>query len=1045
MPSLLRTSAILFLTLCLLASAPPQAIAQADDLQRRAYLAGNGFLARGMDALAVEEYRKFLNANPEHTDAPTARYGLGVALQRLGRNEEAIEAIDGIGRAPGFRFATESQVVAAGAEFALGRHAEVIRRLTPMLATAEQRATESIAPLLIESMHRNNEHESAAQAATVIIDRFSVRTLGERGAIFAALSAERTGEDDNAIRWADWIIQNSEDDAIKPLASLCVARMRLQGGDAAQAARISQRVAEQGPESCRVDALNILAEALNQSGRTEEADRVYAMLQQHDGDAADGSILIQRGVIAFENGQFEQALRFFAGGDDGSERVARWAARCETRLGLHREAAQRLATIDDPSAGAVYEMAAALRESGETEAASAAFGRFLRMDDDQTESLRPHASLALASIDHAQGRYASCADRCRDLLDGSADEAITSTAKLLLAESLYLEGDLQGAKAVYTACLESAPRDASSKSIAYRLGMIHTQLGETATAETILRSVTRGASTPAEFAPGLRTLGDLAMGNSDWQDAVESYSAYFQITDGDAATRMKLGIALARLHREPQALESLDQAIEGDLPDAQRARAHLERGDLRDSLDDPAGATDDWRRAMTLDASGAISTAAGQRLSSNALASGDTDAARMQLTSLIGATEDDAARAAAILDLGRLELRAGENEEAAATLSQLPLGDLPEHRQSEALACLSIACARSGDDRGAALADRQLGAGEQSLPDSLRTPLLYERAWRHRRAGETDLAIACYERLIESASGAPIVSSATVELADLLIESGQTQDAIARLRTLTGSDFADPSAASDASIRLGMLLYQEGLHADAVDAMQPALDQSDPDDRGLDRARLLCGESLFQLGLWASAVTHLEIASESDDRSIAEPALLRLGAGAAELQRWAVSESAYRAVLDRFGDTPHRTAALFGIGWALESSGDPEAAIGTYREAAEGATETAARAQFQLGECLFALGRHEEAASELIKVDILYASPRWSAAALYEAGRCFDAIGERDKAIEQWEQVLTTEDAGEWAAMAQARLGEASRPAVATESGNNTPTNTDLD
>ncbi len=824
-----------------------------------------------------------------------------------------------------------------------------------------------------------------------------------------------------------------------------MARMQLLGGDPAQAARIAQEVAEEGSDSCRVDALNILAEALNQSGRTDDADRVYAMLQQSGANADDGSILIQRGVIAFEKGEYAQALRFFEDGDTGSERVARWAARCESRLGMHREAAARLASIEQPSAGALYELATAQREAGETDAASDSFQRFLRLDDEQTNSLRPHAQLALASIDHAQGRYASCADRCRSLLDSDAETSITSTAGLLLAESLYLEGDLHAAKDAYTACLESATDGDSSKSIAYRLGMIHTQLGETATAETILRSVTRGASTPTEFAPGLRTLGDLAMGNEDWQGAVDSYSAFLQLTDGDSPTHMKLGIALARLGRDQQALERLHQAVAGDLPAAQRARAQLERGDVRDTLGDPSGATEDWRRAMALDEAGPITTAAGQRLSSNAIASGDTDAARSQLLSLIRATDDDAARAAAVLDLGRLELRAGENAEAAATLSQLPMRDLTESRRAAALACLSIACARSGDDRGAAQADRDLGAGEQTLDAALRTPLLYERAWRHRRAGDRDLAIGCYEQLIDSANGSAIVSNATVELADLLIEAGEVTQAIAVLRTLVDEESGDPSMTADASIRLGMLLYQEGLHADAVDAMQGALDQSDPEDRTLDRARLLCGESLFQLGLWASAVTHLEVASASDDRSIAEPALLRLGASAAELQRWAASEEAYRGALDRFADTPHRTAALFGIGWALESAGDPEAAISVYRDAAQGTTETAARAQFQLGECLFALGRHEEAATELIKVDILYASPRWSAAALYEAGRCFDAIGDRDKAIEQWEQVLSTEGAGEWATMAQARLGESPRRAVATEASNSTTTNNDID
>ena len=87
---------------------------------------------------------------------------------------------------------------------------------------------------------------------------------------------------------------------------------------------------------------------------------------------------------------------------------------------------------------------------------------------------------------------------------------------------------------------------------------------------------------------------------------------------------------------------------------------------------------------------------------------------------------------------------------------------------------------------------------------------------------------------------------------------------------------------------------------------------------------------------------------------------------------------------------------------------------------------TAARAQFQIGECLFAKKQYEEAAGALLKVDILYAYPEWSAAALFEAGRCFEKLTKLVEARKQFQRVVELHGDSEWARMARSRLEETS-------------------
>jgi TolA-binding protein len=191
-------------------------------------------------------------------------------------------------------------------------------------------------------------------------------------------------------------------------------------------------------------------------------------------------------------------------------------------------------------------------------------------------------------------------------------------------------------------------------------------------------------------------------------------------------------------------------------------------------------------------------------------------------------------------------------------------------------------------------------------------------------------------------------------------------------------------------------------------------------------ASLLCAEAHYRAGRYRRAIEHLSRIVESypDDEGDAA-ALLRLGECHAALQYWAQSRETFARFLDRHPESPLWFQAQFGIGWALENEGRTDEAIDAYRAVVkrhEG--PTAARAQFQIGECLFGRQQHEQAVRELLKVDILYAYPEWSAAALYEAGRCFQEMGDPVDARRQYEQVRAQHAGTRWAQLAGERLGE---------------------
>jgi TolA-binding protein len=91
---------------------------------------------------------------------------------------------------------------------------------------------------------------------------------------------------------------------------------------------------------------------------------------------------------------------------------------------------------------------------------------------------------------------------------------------------------------------------------------------------------------------------------------------------------------------------------------------------------------------------------------------------------------------------------------------------------------------------------------------------------------------------------------------------------------------------------------------------------------------------------------------------------------------------------------------------------------------------TAARAQFQIGQCLYAQKKLEPAVRELLKVDILYAYPEWSAAALFEAGRCFEQLNDPVQARTQFAVVIEKFKETKWAELAARQMAALSTSAA---------------
>ncbi len=391
---------------------------------------------------------------------------------------------------------------------------------------------------------------------------------------------------------------------------------------------------------------------------------------------------------------------------------------------------------------------------------------------------------------------------------------------------------------------------------------------------------------------------------------------------------------------------------------------------------------------------------------------------------------DDPAQSANTLHRLGLSLAAANRDEEAARVFDRLNREHPDNQFAiEADARRALALSKAGNAKEAL---ELIGAIEQRgiemLDAQLAGAVRYEQAWLLRESGQPNEAVHAYRALLETQIDRGLRAHALIELADLEIANERYEPAAALLRQslklAERESSAEQSLFAGARYRLALCQHRLGQHQSAAELFDQYLRSDYVDSSLVAAANLMAGESYFQLGQHRPAAVHFAAVVETaEDPDMLSSSLLRLGECDAALQRWPASEHAFTDFLDRFSDSPLWFQAQFGQGWARENQGRHDAAMQAYRAVVDRHDgETASRAQFQIGECLFAQRKYDVAVAEFLKVDVFYAYPQWSAAALYEAGRCFEAMGQPEAAHTQFERVRAEFSDTRWAPMAASRL-----------------------
>jgi len=1045
-PALLRRLAAGACLALLIGLAPDAHAQRSDEALERSYLAANGMLNRGMNEMAIEEYRAFLDEAPNHAKAPVARYGLGVALTRLGRHAEAIRALSAIDLDASFDFRAEALLLLAQAHLTTGEPLEAVAPLRTLLDDHPDHAlAEDAAALRAEALYRAGDEAAAERAALEALRDRPESRHRSRLELLAAMAAIAQGNDAEAVERLQALLEREPDGAYADRATLLLAQAQRRRGLAQEAIRAYRRVVQTATDALEADALWGLATLLRRAG--DEGDAAHALdrfLERHPNDSRAGEAHLERAQAALamdDPRRAREALRRArqSGGAPDDE-VAYWTAKTSLRMDKPAEAADALTdAIESYPNGALapemrYDLGVASIRADRPEDAAEALRAFRARHDGHP--LEPEAIRLLAGVEHRQGRYDASRALCDEYLNRFPEGDAVASIEFLAAENAYLLADLEPAAAAFADLLERRPDHEQADLARLRLGAARHALGDLDDADAALAPLTeRDVETGFEQALLLR--GDIAFARAEWEQAADLLERFVR-TEPTAASDdalLKLGLARRRLGDEPAALRAFERLAESasDSPAAEqgafeRAQSLLALDRLDDAREAFESLLDRWPDAR-------FEAAALLHLGSIAHRQGDPARAAEILAHAAAAADNPGVRRDALARRGEALLGAGETDRAIESLrAALAEPAAPNGQAARLRANLAIALSR------AERAEEALDAFEQmserawaALPPDLKAAALYERAWAQREQGRPLDAVASLERLLVADPDPALRVSALVKLAELRGDASDDAAAAAALEealALVDQGAAvSPTLVERAAYYLGWSLYETERYDEAAERLDWLLARF-PEGELRAQASMLCGEALHARARYIAATPHYErVVEDHEDFRSHRIAMLRLADCHAQTQRWARSEDVFVDFLEAHADDSLWFRAQFGVGWARENQQRYAEAIEAYRAVVDrhnGAM--AARAQFQIGECLFAMGEHEKAARELLKVDILYAAPEWSAAALFEAGRCFEALADRASARDQFTRVVEEHPQTEWATRAARRLEALASP-----------------
>ena len=1004
------------------------------DPAKKQLTAANGLFTRGLFKLAAQEYADFLEKYPTHADATTARYALAVSQYRLREYDKAAEQLYRVVADNKFEQRDEALAVLGHCELSQKHYDQANAAFDELLNRYPTSKQVELAQLnRAQVQYLAGKFPEAAKGCQAYLDKYPSGASRPEALYFLGLSQHQQKQDDLAVQTLQQLTQKFPDSPHQVDALLVTGQALEAQQKAEPAIETYRQMVTIAPETRKPDAHYSLGLALYKAGKFDESAReLTTVATEFAASAYARPAKLQLGLAQLGGNKVSDARRTFeavARDDTTRANEARyWLAQCdmaEKHFDQARTTLEELLGIQPPPANVAQ---VALDHA----VCAMELNRFQQAAD-ELEKLRgqyaqsPQAGESAyrqAFCLHKLNKYDQSHTLCQQAATLKLAPEIAAGNAELDAENLFLLTKYADAQKQFASLAASTKDDARRLRFTMRQGQCEYFAGHFPQAVQILQPL---ASDPRvenseELNQSLLLLGDALLQQKKDAEAIAPLKQFLRNARIERQQALyKLGIAQLHTNDAAGARDALTQACEGSADSPWAQRAWFERGqlDMKDKKFDQAG--NEFRRAFAANVSPDVAAPAGYQLGWAEFQGKHFPEAARDWKEMAEKYPKDKLAADAVFQQG-VALREAKQLNEAAEAFQAYASAHPDGQYFVKARQLAAACLKDlGKNAEAA---RMLADLSSVAKGSGADGVLYDLAWAQRDAKDTSSAQAAYRRLIQEHSDSKLAPAARTELAELLSDEKKYDEAAQLLEQVVSDKSADPKVLAAAEYRLGWC-YEKLNKPDKAAAVYASYTQKGGGTDEMNASALLhAGLSFASDQKYDKAEQALsEMLSKYPNQKDAVVAMLRLGEVQAEQQKYDASARTYSQFMDKYPTSEFAYRARFGIAWALENQKQYEQARQTYEKVIAATNgETAARAQFQIGETWLAEGKFEQAIPALLAVEDVYKYPKWSARALFEAGRAFEQLKQPDKAKQQYGEIVNKYKDAPEAGMAQDRL-----------------------
>jgi TolA-binding protein len=314
---------------------------------------------------------------------------------------------------------------------------------------------------------------------------------------------------------------------------------------------------------------------------------------------------------------------------------------------------------------------------------------------------------------------------------------------------------------------------------------------------------------------------------------------------------------------------------------------------------------------------------------------------------------------------------------------------------------------------------------------------IYQLAWVYNDLGLPAQGFNQFDRLAKDHPDSKYWADAAYRLAEHRFKKKDFPAAQSLVNQLIQNN-DQPEILSRSIFMNGQMAAMRNEWGKVATDMRSLLDRCD--DKGVyAKASYWLAESLYQQNdIVAAADLFSQLVSKNDllNQTVWPWVALRNSQCQAKLEQWENVSVASTEAQTRFADFKMNYEHTYLIGRALEKQGRlveaREKFTSVVTSTTGGRTETAAKAQWRIGETYFHQKDFKSAIRAFYKVDSLFTYPKWRTAAIYEAGKCQEHLGNWTHATILYEQLLRDFPECDYANEAKQRLELATRQADAS-------------